>query len=119
AAKNIFAWFLQSIGNFNAVYGSVGTVAVLLTWIYVSAMIALLGAEFSSAYAEQERRSLLVREPVPGEKQGRAGGRGKPSTLSLVVGVITVALVASRSIASIRARKFAGKGPLCKFISRS
>ncbi|MDP2661842.1 MAG: YihY/virulence factor BrkB family protein, partial [Dehalococcoidia bacterium] len=47
AAKNIFAWFLQSIGNFNAVYGSVGTVAVLLTWIYVSAMIALLGAEFS------------------------------------------------------------------------
>ncbi len=111
ASKNIFAWFLQNIGNFNAVYGSVGAVAVLLTWIYVSSMIALAGAEFSSAYAERERRSLLVHAPVPGGSPRRSGRRGRPSALSFVVGAITVAMVASRSIASIRARKTPMRGP--------
>ncbi|MDO8689740.1 MAG: YihY/virulence factor BrkB family protein [Dehalococcoidia bacterium] len=119
AAKNIFAWYLQNIGNFNAVYGSVGTVAVLLTWIYVSSIIALIGAEFSSVYAEQGRSAVLAREPVPGERQGRVGARGKPSNLAIVVGVITVALVASRAIASIREGKVAGRGPLSRFIWRS
>ncbi len=52
-AKGIFAWYLANYATrgFNLVYGPVGAVAALLLWTYVSAVIVLLGAEFSAAHA--------------------------------------------------------------------
>lgn len=48
-----FAWYVGNrIANYNFFYGSIGTVIVLLVWLYLIACIALLGCEFN---AEQER----------------------------------------------------------------
>ncbi len=57
-------WMLATAGfalyvnhaNYNAFYGSVGTVIVLLIWLYLIACIALIGCEFN---AERERIGLL------------------------------------------------------------
>lgn len=53
--KSLFGWYAANLANYNAVYGSVGTVVVLLTWTYFSAAILLLGAELSSVYASERR----------------------------------------------------------------
>jgi membrane protein len=47
--KELFALYLGSqFYNYDAVYGTMGTVIALLTWIYLSSMIILSGAEFAS-----------------------------------------------------------------------
>jgi membrane protein len=47
-----FAWYVQHLADYNIFYGSVGTVIVLIIWLYLIACIALIGCEFN---AERER----------------------------------------------------------------
>jgi membrane protein len=47
-AKSLFVLYLDRFGNYQAIYGSVGSVIALLVWIYISALVVILGAEFSS-----------------------------------------------------------------------
>lgn len=49
AAKWAFVLYVEEFASYEAVYGAVGTVFVLLTWCYVSALILLFGAELSAA----------------------------------------------------------------------
>jgi len=49
-AKSLFVFYLDNLANYQAVYGSLGSVVALLVWIYFSSFILLLGAEFSSEY---------------------------------------------------------------------
>jgi membrane protein len=50
-----FAWYVRNIANYNVMYGSIGAVIALLVWMYLLAVIALLGCEFN---AESERQSI-------------------------------------------------------------
>ncbi|UCH34409.1 MAG: YihY/virulence factor BrkB family protein [Armatimonadota bacterium] len=54
-AKSGFAWYLQRFANFDRVYGPVGAIVILLLWIYISAVIVLVGAEIAAVYAVRER----------------------------------------------------------------
>jgi membrane protein len=47
-----FAWYVAHLANYNIFYGSIGTVIILLIWLYLIACIALIGCEFN---AERER----------------------------------------------------------------
>jgi membrane protein len=49
-AKNLFVFYLDSFASYESVYGSVASVIILLVWIYISALILILGAEFSAEY---------------------------------------------------------------------
>jgi membrane protein len=51
-----FALYVGHMANYNIFYGSIGTVIILLIWLYLIACIALLGCEFN---AERERISCL------------------------------------------------------------
>ncbi len=53
-------YLLQS--GLGGVYGAAGSFAVLLTWIYYSAAIFLLGAEFIKVYAGRVKDDLSVRD---------------------------------------------------------
>ena len=46
-----FVWYVKTFPLYNVVYGAVGAVMALLTWVYVSAIILLFGALVSSRYA--------------------------------------------------------------------
>ena len=49
-AKWGFLYYIQTFPVYNVVYGSVGAVMALLTWVYVSAIILLFGALATSRY---------------------------------------------------------------------
>ena len=51
-AKWGFLWYVNTFPVYNIVYGSVGAVMALLTWVYVEAIILLFGALATSRYAE-------------------------------------------------------------------
>ncbi len=48
-----FGWYVGHLSNYNVLYGSVAAGIVLLVWMYLLAVIALIGCEFN---AEFERR---------------------------------------------------------------
>ena len=49
-SKNLFIFYLHNFADYEKVYGSLGSIIALLVWIYVSAFILIVGAEFSSEY---------------------------------------------------------------------
>ena len=51
AGKSLFVWYLNNIAIYDRVYGSLTSVMALLFWIYISALILILGAEICSEYA--------------------------------------------------------------------
>ena len=50
SAKSLFVLYLDRFANYQAIYGSIGSVIALLVWIYISAFVIILGAEFNSQY---------------------------------------------------------------------
>ena len=55
-AKWGFIWYVNTFPVYNLVYGSVGAIMALLTWVYVEAIIMLFGALATSRYAEYAKR---------------------------------------------------------------
>jgi membrane protein len=62
-ATAAFTWYLTSgIARFELVYGSLGTVVVLMVWIYIGALVVLFGAHLSAAivaYSQEQRGGTL------------------------------------------------------------
>ncbi len=50
AATSLFAQYVAIVGSYNATYGTLGGVAVLLVWFYLTAFILLAGAELNAVY---------------------------------------------------------------------
>jgi membrane protein len=63
--------------NIATTYGAAGSVIVILVWVYYSAQIILLGAEFTRAYVEQFGRRPPPEDFAVREKAGRSGKSGK------------------------------------------
>jgi hypothetical protein len=64
-----FKFYVVHFTSYNATYGAIGGVIVLMLWFYVSALAVLVGAELN---AEIEHASPYGKEPgerVPGEKK--------------------------------------------------
>ena len=60
-------------------YGAAGSVVVILVWVYYSAQVILLGAEFTRAYVEEFGRRPRPEEFATGEtKKVETGGRVIP-----------------------------------------
>ena len=51
-AKWGFLWYVETFPVYNVVYGPLGAMMALLTWVYVSAIILLFGALATSRYAK-------------------------------------------------------------------
>ena len=45
--KRAFLFYLARVANFEAVYGSLSSIIVLLLWLYVSAWVLIIGAEYN------------------------------------------------------------------------
>lgn len=48
-ASALFGFYAANMGSYNATYGSLGAVIVLLTWLFLSAFFLLFGAHFAAA----------------------------------------------------------------------
>ena len=58
--KSMFVWYVRNYSMYTTVYGSVGSIVALLTWVYISAVILLFGSLITSRYAAY--RSAKERE---------------------------------------------------------
>lgn len=47
----LFRAYVQNFGSYNPAYGSVGAAMVLLTWMYISSVVILVGGELNSEIA--------------------------------------------------------------------
>ena len=74
-----FRYYVTNFANYNATYGAIGGVIVLLTWMYFSMLVFLIGGEINS---ELHRGTGAV-SPRPGLLYGgrieTAAAAGVPS----------------------------------------
>ena len=61
--SSIFAYYVNSFDSYNRTYGSIGTVIVLLTWLYLIGLFILIGGEINSEIEHASREGK-----DPGEK---------------------------------------------------
>jgi len=45
----LYSFYIQNFANYNALYGSVGTVIIILMWIYLNAFALLIGFELNAS----------------------------------------------------------------------
>ena len=58
-ARSLFMFYLVSFANYQLIYGSISSIIILLIWIYYSAFILILGAEFAFQYDRLRRGNPL------------------------------------------------------------
>ena len=68
-ASFLFSLYVSNFASYDATYGSLGAVAVLLLWFYISAFVVMLGAELNAELELQTRA----------RHDGRAGAADGPA----------------------------------------
>ncbi len=67
AGSVAFTIYVANFGSYNETFGTLGGVIILLTWLWLSAFIVLMGAEMDSEIERQDRHeggALIPGEPV-------------------------------------------------------
>ena len=59
-ASVLFSIYVSSFGSYNATYGSLGAAVGFMTWIWISSIILLLGAEICSEMEHQTERDTTT-----------------------------------------------------------
>jgi membrane protein len=102
-----FRYYVVNFGNYDAAYGTIGGIIVLLLWFYLSGFVVIVGAELNAeiehaspwgkapgekvpgerrrigpaaarAYHEQQERERLGNVGVAGDERSHGLGRGEP-----------------------------------------
>lgn len=62
-----FGYYVNQFGTYDNVYGSLGAVVVLLTWMWISALLILVGGEVNALIGGEGPRGLRAPERVVAE----------------------------------------------------
>ncbi|TWA92607.1 YihY family inner membrane protein [Bradyrhizobium stylosanthis] len=65
AASGLFSFYAANFGTFNQTYGSLGAVIGFMTWLWISAIVVLLGAELNAEMEHQTARDTTTGRPEP------------------------------------------------------
>jgi len=60
-----FVWYVKNFGQYNLIYGPIGTVIALLTFIYLTAWVLLFFAKFSYVKMRRDNEELLIAGTSP------------------------------------------------------
>jgi membrane protein len=68
----LFSWYVGSFAHYSITYGSLGAVIGFMTWMWLSVIVILLGAELNAEMEHQTARDSTTGEPLP---MGARGAR--------------------------------------------
>jgi membrane protein len=91
--KSLIGWYIGS-SSIASAYGAAGSLMVVLLWVYYSAQVFLLGAEFTKVWAgmkgSEEARKAIEAEPlIPSRSRRRPEGARKSAAPSLGAAALT------------------------------
>lgn len=66
----LFSWYVANFGSYNETYGSLGALIGFMTWIWISGIVVLLGAELN---AEMEHQTAKDTTKGPDRPMGARG----------------------------------------------
>lgn len=69
-ASVLFSWYLSNLADFNATYGSLGTVIGLMLWLWLLMQILIIGAEIDAEMERQTERDSTVGPEKPMGERG-------------------------------------------------
>jgi membrane protein len=74
-----FALYASNFGSYDQTYGSLGGVVVLLLWLYITALVVVLGAEINAALETQTARDSTTGPEQPLGQRGAEAADSVPS----------------------------------------
>lgn len=77
-ASMLFSWYVANFEDYNKTYGAIGAVIGLMTWMWLSATIVLVGAELNSEAERQTDRDTTTGAPMPIGLRGADAADRKP-----------------------------------------
>jgi len=66
----LFSWYIANFGAYNATYGSLGAAIGLMMWMWISAIVILLGAQLNAEIEHQTARDSTVGPEKPLGRRG-------------------------------------------------
>jgi membrane protein len=57
----IFSYYANNYGNYSLLYGSIGGIIALLSWIYLSSVIILIGAEVNAVFYFRNNKIIKIK----------------------------------------------------------
>jgi membrane protein len=68
----LLSWYLANFANYDATYGSLGAAIGMMIWMWISAIVILLGAELNSEIEHQTARDSTTGHERPLGQRGAA-----------------------------------------------
>ncbi len=65
AGSLLFSWYVANFGKYNQTYGSLGAAIGFMTWIWISTIIVLMGAQVNAETEHQTAKDTTVGDPQP------------------------------------------------------
>jgi membrane protein len=68
--SGLFTWYVASFGSYDATYGSLGAIFGFMTWLWIAAIIVIVGAELNSEIEHQTEHDTTTGRPRPMGQRG-------------------------------------------------
>jgi len=68
--SGLFSLYVSNFASFNEIYGSIGTVIIVMLWFFLSCFLILLGAAINAEAEHQTDRDSTIGEEKPMGRRG-------------------------------------------------
>ena len=62
---NLFSYYLSNFASYNRLYGTIGTFIALMVWLYLIALILILGFEINTSIEEAKNQKIGIKKSQP------------------------------------------------------
>jgi membrane protein len=76
AGSLLFSWYIANFGHYNATYGSLGAAIGMMTWMWISMIVVLVGAQLNAEIEQETGRGPSGRRTQALEESGAHTARG-------------------------------------------